>query len=633
MKKLRFLHQFKPIKILLGLIVSFVLILSYIVACSDNDPIEDQPILPDPIADIIGIDGGTITNDNGASITIPPGALSNSTEITIEPYDHQSDSNEYAPAIGDIVGGVVLGPEGLSFKEPATITIPLNKSLGPDVSEVKIFYKDIGDPNNSNYPPNYSGWKQTNYVGKVSSDRQSVTAQIDHFSKLVVQLNFGSSTLDIIGEAASTLGDNGLGVDLESYTEYFESNVVGIGEVHSYDLQMDDNYNYDPDIHGYDDYKVVGIRYELYHDFGEIFENPLIIFHGRRPDGFTFFYNYEGDYVTNNSQFIYHLFINVYYEKTSALDLIEIDVPTVNTSFLKDDEDKVAYAGGEVTDAGEISDNWVEFVTERGILLNGSKIKLGQGVGSFVMELQGLEAQQHYTLQAYAINSAGTGYGVEIRFLLDIDEYIYRSVIIGEQEWMAESLKTTRLNDGTLIGYTKIDPDTEHLDYYNQETGTRTWYDNLESNNQIYGTLYSVYAVKTEKLCPTGWRVPTENDFLILTDFAGGYEQAGGKFKAPGTTYWNGPNTGATNEFGLTALPGGDLNRTGLVFTHIDEYRYIGERGMWWTSTTTSGNNFGDYGYTGEPHKGVGLTYDSSEAYFGSQGNWTLHVSCRCVKD
>ena len=113
------------------------------VACTDNDPVEDQPILPDPIAAIIGIDGGTITTSSGASITIPPGALSNGTEITIEPYDHQSDSKEYAPAIGDIAGGVVLGPEGLSFKEPVTITIPLNKPLGPDVSEVKIFYKDI----------------------------------------------------------------------------------------------------------------------------------------------------------------------------------------------------------------------------------------------------------------------------------------------------------------------------------------------------------------------------------------------------------------------------------------------------------------------------------------------------------
>ncbi len=138
--------------------------------------------------------------------------------------------------MGNIAGGVVLEPDGLSFQEPVTITIPLNEPLGPDVSEVKIFYKDKGDPSNSNYPPDYSGWKQTNFTGKVNADKQSVTAQIDHFSEFVVQLNFGSSTLDIIGEAATTLGNNGLGVDLESYTEYFESNVAGIGDVHSYEL-------------------------------------------------------------------------------------------------------------------------------------------------------------------------------------------------------------------------------------------------------------------------------------------------------------------------------------------------------------------------------------------------------------
>ena len=615
-------------------IIYFMFLALIINSCNkETDQIDDI----NSNSDIIGVDGGTITTVSGASIIIPPGALSKSTEITIYLYDHQSDSTEYAPAIGEIAGGVVLGPKGLSFQEPVTITIPLNKPLGPDVSEVKIFYKDIGDPYNSNYPPNYSGWKQTNYVGIVNDDRQSITAQIDHFSKLVVQLNFGSSTLDIIGEAAATLGDNGLGVDLESYTEYFESHVVRIGEVHSYDLQMEDDYNYKEGAHNIGDYKVVGIRYELYHPFDDFFENPLTIFHGRRPDGFTFFYNYEKDHASNNSQSIYHLFINVYYEKTSVLDLIEIDVPTVNTSFLKDDDDKVAYAGGEVTDAGEISDNWIEFVSERGILLNGSKIKLGQGVGSFVMELEGLEPQKHYILRAYAINSAGTGYGEEIRFVLDIDGNIYRSVIIGEQEWMAENLKTSRLNDGTPIGYTKIDYDDDGmLDYYNRETGTRTWYDNKESNNKIYGTLYNVYAVKTNKLCPDGWHVPTENDFLILTDFAGGYKQAGGKFKAPGTTYWKSPNTGATNEFGLTALPGGQLSRhsdrDGGIYWK-DYYDDINEIGYWWTNTTNSGEHFGDFGYDYHTHKGVGLSYNSAEASFGGQANWTLHVSCRCVKD
>ncbi len=608
------------------LVLSIFTIIFLTGSCEDENQIEEFDVNPN----LIGIDGGTIHNADGTSITIPPGALSKSTEITIEPYDNQPNSNEYTAALGDVVGGVDLGPNGLNFQEPVTITIPLNKPLGPDVSEVKIFYKDNGDPSNSNYPADYSGWKQTNYAGVVNADRQSVTTRIDHFSKFVVQLNFGKSTLDIIGEAATLLGDNGLGVDLESYTEYFESNVAGIGDVHSYELPINDDYDYDPENYGYDDYQVVGIRYELYHDFGDIFENPLIIFHGQRyENGFSFFYNYEGDNMSNDTQFIYHLFINVYYVNTSALDVIEIDVPTVTTSFLTDDEDKVAYAGGEVTHAGEVSDNWIELVTERGIFLNGSKIKLGEGVGSFVMELQGLEPQNNYILRAYAINSAGTGYGEEIRFLLDIDEYIYRSVIIGEQEWMAENLKTTRLNDGTLIGYTKIDDETEHLDYYNQETGTRTWYDNAESNNQIYGTLYSVYAVKTEKLCPTGWRVPSENDFLILTDFAGGYEQAGGKFKAPGTTYWNSPNTGATNEFGLTALPGGRLMRGGEVLDHYDEYKYIGEYGEWWTST-------GVYGDSNPPsggHKGVYLVYDSSEAFFMGQWNMLLHVSCRCVKD
>jgi uncharacterized protein (TIGR02145 family) len=612
----------KKMKSILIIVVSFIVILFFSEACNkDTDQYDESDLNPN----LIGVDGGTITNLDGASITIPPGALSNSTEITIETFDNQINSNEYTAALGNFAGGVVLGPDDLSFQKPVTITIPLNTSLGPDVSEVILFYKDNGDPSNSHYPPNYSGWKQTNYVGKVNADRQSVTAQIDHFSEYVVQLTFGGSTLDVIGEAATTLGDNGLGVDLESYTEYFESHVAGIGDVHSYNLPMDGNYNNDPDSYGYDDYKVVGIRYELYHDFGSIFENPLIIFHGRKyENSFSFFYNYEGDRVLTDRQFIYHLFINVYYVKTSALDVIEIDVPTVTTSFLTDDEDKVAYAGGEVTHAGEISDNWIELVTERGIFLNGSKIKLGQGVGSFVMELQDLEPQKHYILRAYVINSAGNGYGEEVRFVLDIDENIYRTVIIGDQEWFAKNLKTTKLNEGTPIPYT----DDKYLweDAYYDQTPAYTWYDNDINNKYIYGALYNWYTVDTDKLCPIGWHVPSFDEYLELVEYAGGIDVAGGKLKAAGTTHWKSPNTGATNEFGLTALPGGGYFHQDLVNHQYDfGFGRLGRSGYWWTTDSGSGES---YGYSVFVELNYNKESAESHSYWGGTG-----FSVLCVKD
>jgi uncharacterized protein (TIGR02145 family) len=606
-------------------IIYFIFLAVIINSCNkDTDQIDHL----NSNSGLIGVDGGTITTASGASIIIPPGALSNSTEITIQSYEDQSTAQKYTVALGNIAGGVILGPDGLSFQESVTITIPLNKPLGPDVSEVKIFYKDNGDPSNSNYPTNYSGWKQTNFVGKVNADRQSVTAQIYHFSEFVVQLNFGGSTLDVIGEAAATLGDNGLGVDLESYTEYFESFVAGIGDVHSFDLPMNNSYGYDDStIYDYRDFQVVGIRYELYHDFGSIFENPLIIFHGE-PGGFSFFYNYEGDNTSIGKQIIYHLFINVYYRIKSDdididIDVIEIDVPTVTTSFLTDDEDKVAYAGGEVTHAGEVSDNWIELVTERGIFLNGSKVKLGQGVGSFVMELQDLEPQKHYTLRAYAVNSAGIGYGEEIRFVLDIDENIYRTVIIGEQEWIAENLKSTRFKDGTPIPL--LEDKFLWEDAFDNETPAYAWYDNDTANKYIYGALYNWYTVDEHKLCPIGWHVPSDDEFEILIDFAGGVEN-GGKLKSPGTAHWKSPNTGATNEFGLSALPGGGRFHQDLVNRQYDFiFGLIGKRGLWWTASC---KDIGSYGFANyvELHYNTGLAELSG--YWGGTG-----MSVRCVRD
>jgi len=302
-------------------------------------------------------------------------------------------------------------------------------------------------------------------------------------------------------------------------------------------------------------------------------------------------------------------------------DVVEIDVPKVITSFLTDDEDKIAYAEGEVTDAGEVSDNWIELVTERGIILNGNKTELGQGVGSFVTELQGLEPQNHYTLRAYAINSAGTGYGEEIRFLLDIDENIYRTVIIGDQEWIAENLKTTRLNDGTPIPL--LEDKFQWEDAYENETPAYTYYDNDIDNKNIYGALYNWYTVDTHKLCPTDWHVPSTDEFYILIDFAGGVEN-GGKLKTPGTTHWKNPNTGATNEFGLSALPGGGRFHQDLVERQYDFlFGRIGERGYWWTTSYP-----GTYGYADF----VKLSHDTSLAeqktYWGGTG-----FSCRCIKN
>ena len=60
----------------------------------------------------------------------------------------------------------------------------------------------------------------------------------------------------------------------------------------------------------------------------------------------------------------------------------------------------------------------------------------------------------------------------------------------------------------------------------------------------------------------------------------------GGILKETGTTHWNFPNTGATDEIGFTALPGGEWSAG--IFPDPYDYKYLGSRGSLWSSTTIS---------------------------------------------
>jgi hypothetical protein len=287
-------------KIILGL--SLMVIIFSSGCCKKDNPIDSL----NSSTKSIGIEGGTISTTSGAIIIIPPSALERRTNITISSYDTQSDLPENTGIMGFFAGGLSLSPDELSFQIPVTITIPLNIILD-DIEDIRLFYYDNGDPSCSNYPVDYSGWQQTNYIGALSYDGRSVTFEIDHFSTYVIQLNFGAHTLDILGEMVETFGDNGLSVDFANYQSYFESTVAALGDLQSYDL---------PGGFGYDCYKVVGIEYSLYHDLGSLFTNPLHDFKGKEGE-IAFLYNYEGDRTMQGEQQLnYHLFIKVNIDRT-----------------------------------------------------------------------------------------------------------------------------------------------------------------------------------------------------------------------------------------------------------------------------------------------------------------------------
>lgn len=156
----------------------------------------------------------------------------------------------------------------------------------------------------------------------------------------------------------------------------------------------------------------------------------------------------------------------------------------------------------------------------------------------------------------------------------DIDGNVYHIVVIGTQEWLVENLKTTRYRNGTAIPNV-----TDSTAWSGLTTGAYCDYNNNAANSTTYGRLYNWYAVSNaNNIAPTGWHVATDAEWTTLTTYLGGDSVAGGKLKEAGLAHWASSNTGATNETGFTALPGG-YRGYGGTFGGIDNY------GGWWSST------------------------------------------------
>jgi uncharacterized protein (TIGR02145 family) len=202
----------------------------------------------------------------------------------------------------------------------------------------------------------------------------------------------------------------------------------------------------------------------------------------------------------------------------------------------------------------------------------------------------------------------------EEEIITDVDGNVYTSVTIGTQVWMVENLKTTKFNDGTQIPFASNA--TEWQTKYDQ-TPFYCWYDDNIANKDIYGALYKWYSVKTGKLCPTGWHVPSDTEWETLATFLGGDSIAGGKLKETGTTHWLEPNTGATNETDYTALPGGTRGNGESI-----DFLGIGSFGNYWSSTESlPGNN------------AWGRGFGQSSLLSRGWGWEPLGYSVRCLKD
>jgi uncharacterized protein (TIGR02145 family) len=272
-----------------------------------------------------------------------------------------------------------------------------------------------------------------------------------------------------------------------------------------------------------------------------------------------------------------------------------INLPELTTNEASIITQTTAYCGGNIiADGGDI-------ITERGICISTTqnptiadkKIKIKKNwndfdikKGRYRVNITALTPKTTYYIRAYATNSVGTAYGNEKSFftddinetlpMKDYDGNSYKTVKIENQIWMAINLRTTSLNDGTIIPNVTDDTKWKSLN-----TAALCTYGNTTNTDTIItlGRLYNGYAVKTEKLCPIGWHVPSHDDWDTLVFNLEGEDLAGGKLKEEGYKNWDRPNLAADNESGFSAVGAGLRCENYSGVPQFAGYRY--SSGIW----------------------------------------------------
>jgi uncharacterized protein (TIGR02145 family) len=176
--------------------------------------------------------------------------------------------------------------------------------------------------------------------------------------------------------------------------------------------------------------------------------------------------------------------------------------------------------------------------------------------------------------------------------MTDQEGNTYKTVVIGEQEWMAENLNTGVYRNGDEI------PEVPGADDWDGFTEGAWVYQNNDINLACpFGKLYNWVACDDSRgLCPSGWHVPDNGEWRALISYLDPSASAnnnwsnlaGDALKSTGTieegTGWWHPELfgegtlNNTNSSGFSGIPG-DHRYAGGTFYEI------GYLGGWWSST------------------------------------------------
>jgi len=145
----------------------------------------------------------------------------------------------------------------------------------------------------------------------------------------------------------------------------------------------------------------------------------------------------------------------------------------------------------------------------------------------------------------------------------------YATVIIGDQEWMAENLNYMGQTETDTIGLC-YNQTAENCKKFGR---LYTWIEAMDIEDTSFNSAYFYYTtsvVKYRGICPSGWHIPSSDEWKELLSYVGAANNA---IKLKSTSGWK---SQATDEYGFLALPGG---------CHWPTAMFINDCGAWWSSS------------------------------------------------
>jgi uncharacterized protein (TIGR02145 family) len=324
-----------------------------------------------------------------------------------------------------------------------------------------------------------------------------------------------------------------------------------------------------------------------------------------------------------------------------------VSVPYIRTIIKNITQTTVSFEGLVLSDGGDIivTKGVCWSTTENPTAEQDNKIDIGP-FDTFTGIVYNLNPNTKYYFRTFAQNSGGIGYGntisrttllgeigfnprLEYGVITDIENNKYKTITIGTQTWMAENLRTTKYQNGDLIGTTS----SPAVDITKESTPEYQWvYDGNESIAAQYGRLYTWYTINDSRnICPIGWHVPTHEEWTTLADFlinnGYGFGGSGNKIAKAmvATSGWDidgtqgnpGNDQSNNNSSGFSAIPGGFRASDNAGFS------FIGGGGYWWSSTD---------GGTILAWRGCYMWYSSGFVYMDASDK-KVGLSVRCLRD